>query len=194
MRTTKSLRVLFLRSALRQEVGFFDVWKGGSAAVKVTTDFNRVHNGIAEKLGFAVQSLATLFAAFIVAFVAHWKLTLITAVIIPTILITTGLCAGIDIKQESAINRLHAQACSLAEEVFSSMRTVQAFWAYRPLSRRYGTFMDVAYAKGLRKWLNLGVLYSTEFGCVYAGYALAFWQGVKMFASGEIQDPGKIVT
>jgi len=46
----------------------------------------------------------------------------------------------------------------------------------------------------MRKSLNWGVLYCNEFFFVFAGYGLAFWQGIHMYARGEIEAPGKIIT
>jgi ATP-binding cassette subfamily B (MDR/TAP) protein 1 len=47
---------------------------------------------------------------------------------------------------------------------------------------------------GMRKSPNYGVMFSTSFFCIYAGYGLAFWQGIRMYASGEIAEPGTIIT
>jgi ATP-binding cassette subfamily B (MDR/TAP) protein 1 len=41
---------------------------------------------------------------------------------------------------------------------------------------------------------NLGVMYGIEYFCIFAGYALAFWQGVNMYNSGQIDDAGKVIT
>jgi ATP-binding cassette subfamily B (MDR/TAP) protein 1 len=38
------------------------------------------------------------------------------------------------------------------------------------------------------------VMFSTEFFCIFCGYALAFWRGIRMFASGEIKESGDVVT
>lgn len=66
LRTTKSLRIDFLRQALRQDIAFFDQSSNGAIAIQVSTNGNLVNVGIAEKLGLGVQSVATLVAAFVV--------------------------------------------------------------------------------------------------------------------------------
>jgi ATP-binding cassette subfamily B (MDR/TAP) protein 1 len=66
LRTTKSLRIDFLRQALRQDIAFFDQSRNGAMAIQITTNGNLVNVGIAEKLGLAVQGLATFIAAFVV--------------------------------------------------------------------------------------------------------------------------------
>jgi ATP-binding cassette subfamily B (MDR/TAP) protein 1 len=166
----------------------------GSISSHVTTDGNLVNQGISEKLGLAIQACSTFVSAFVVAFAVQWKLTLITVCIVPAIVIVTAICMTIDTMQETAIMGIYARAGQLAEEVFASVRTVHAFWAFPSLSRKYEDVLDEARAVGMGKSLNYAVLFSAEFFCVYAGYGLAFWQGIRMFDRGEIAQPGTIVT
>ncbi|KOC12106.1 ATP-binding cassette multidrug transport protein [Aspergillus flavus AF70] len=180
VRTTKSLRIAFLTHLLRQDIGFFDRNESGSSVVQLTTNANLVNQGISEKLGFAVQGTATFVAAFIVAFVVQWKLTLITICIAPAILIVTSVCAGILVKQENRIIHVNSIAGSLAEEVLASMKTVHAFSAFSKLTSKYDDHAKEAKRLGLTQSLNMAILYSAEFFCVYAGYGLAFWQGVRI--------------
>ncbi|KAE8353173.1 ATP-binding cassette multidrug transport protein [Aspergillus coremiiformis] len=194
VRTTKSIRVIFLTRLLQQDIGFFDANESGSSVVQLTTNANLVNQGISEKLGFAVQGTATFVAAFIVAFVVQWKLTLITICIAPTILIVTSVCASLLITQENRILHVNSVAGSLAEEVLASMKTVHAFSAFAKLTTKYEDQAKEARRLGLTQSLNMAILYSAEFFCVFAGYGLAFWQGVRMYARGEIQEPGKIIT
>ncbi|EGO53219.1 hypothetical protein NEUTE1DRAFT_92339 [Neurospora tetrasperma FGSC 2508] len=176
------------------EVAFFDLPEAGSISSHLTTNANLVNQGISEKLGLAIQAIATFFAAFVVAFAVQWKLTLITICIVPVIVIVTGICMGIDAKQENEIMIINSGAAKLAEEVFASVKTAHAFWAFPKLSGKYAAILDEAKAVGARKSPNYAVLFSVEFFCVYAGYGLAFWQGIRMYKEGEVSEPGQIVT
>ena len=153
-----------------------------------------MNQGIGEKLGLAIQATATFVAAFVVAFAVQWKLTLITVCIVPAILIVTGICLTIDTKVENGLMAIYSQADQLAEEVFASIKNVHAFWAYPKLSRKYERVLDDAKEVGKRKSPVYAVWFSIEFFCVYAGYGLAFWQGIRMYNQGEIEQPGTIVT
>lgn len=194
MRTTKALRVHFLSQLLRQDMAFFDSNQNGPPSIQVTTSANLVNQGISEKLGFTIQGISTFVTAFIVAFVVQWKLTLITVCIAPVILIVSTICGAIYVQQESRVMKVIAKAGSVAEEVLSSMKTVHAFSASNRLSAKYDSFLQVAKRLMLNQSLNFAVFYSAEFFCVYAGYGLAFWQGVRLYAKGEIEEPGGIVT
>jgi ATP-binding cassette subfamily B (MDR/TAP) protein 1 len=160
----------------------------------VTTNGNLVNQGISEKFGLAIQATSTFVAAFVVAFAVQWKLTLITLAVVPSILVVTGVCAAIDTKLENGMISVYAKAGQLAEEIFSSIRTVHAFWAYPKLSAKFEEILDEARAIGKKKSPNYAILFSTEYFCVFSGYGLAFWQGFRMYERGEISSPGQVVT
>lgn len=194
IRTTKAFRLDFLQSLLRQDMTFFDSKDGGSPSVKVTTNGNLVNNGVSDKVTLMVQSISTMVAAFVIAVAVQWKLALICVCILPTIIVVMGISATIDIYQEKKGMAIYSQAGLLAEEVFSSIATVHAFWLQPLMFKKYDALLAEAEHFGMKKSPNYGVMFSSSFFCVYAGYGLAFWQGIRMYASGEIDQPGKIVT
>lgn len=163
-----------------------------SVTVQATTNGNNVNNGISEKLTLTIQGVSTFVSAFIVAFVIQWKLTLITISIVPTILIVTGICIGIDTKNEAQLLPIYSKAGLIAEEVFSTVRTVHSFWLNPLLSNRYDKLLGDAMKVGMKKSPNYAVLFSSEFFCVYCGYGLAFWQGIRRYQSGEIDQAGDV--
>ncbi|KAF2136052.1 uncharacterized protein K452DRAFT_303071 [Aplosporella prunicola CBS 121167] len=192
-RITRNIRQHFLEATLSQDIAYFDENKG-SVSVRVTTNGNLIQQGISEKLGLVIQATATCVAAIIVALITQWKLTLITMTIAPVIVIVVGIAIGIDAKIESGILDIYGQAAALAEDVISSVRNVQAFWMRPHLTAKYDGYLAEAHRRGKTKSALWGVLYCTEFFLIYAGFSLCFWRGVHMFAEGEIDGPGTIVT
>ncbi|KAL1901982.1 hypothetical protein Sste5346_001688 [Sporothrix stenoceras] len=196
IRVTRSLRLDFFKNTLRQDIAFFDTAGHGAIAASINTDANLAHQGIAEKYGLTVQAATTFVAAFGVAFGVQWKLTLITLCIVPAILIVIGIVVTFDMFIENKVMASWAQADRLAEDVFGSIRSVHAFWAFGAMEQSYEAHLDEArtHVKRGRKPVLHAVLFSIQFFCIYAGYGLAFWQGVQMYHRGEITEPGKIVT
>ena len=117
-----------------------------------------------------IQSVSTMVSAFVVALAVQWKLALICVCILPTIVIVTGISATIDIMQESGISKIYSEAGLLAEEVFSSIATVHSHWLQPLMFKKYDTFLAEAERLGAKKSPNYGVMFSTSFFCVYAGY------------------------
>ncbi|RMZ82397.1 hypothetical protein DV737_g2060, partial [Chaetothyriales sp. CBS 132003] len=194
IRTTASIRRAFLEATLRQEVWHFDKSSNGSAATQVTTNGNRINQGLADKLAYIAQGLGLFFSSFIIALAMQWKLSLIIMSIVPAIFLVTGGCIAIDAIQEARLIRIYSRAAVMAQEAISSIKTVHAFCAQQKLADKYDTFLLDAQKEGKKKSPNYGVLFSTEYFLVLAGTALAFWQGFRMFQSGEIVNVGTVFT
>jgi ATP-binding cassette subfamily B (MDR/TAP) protein 1 len=192
IRTTKALRIDFIQHILRQNIAYFDSDAAASVTTQATTNGNNINNGISEKLTLVIQGISTFVSAFVVAFAVQWKLTFIVISVVPTIIIVVAICITMDTKNEAQLLTIYSKASLLAEEVFSTVRTVHAFWLNPLLSRRYDNFLGEAMAVGLKKSPNYAVLFSTEFFCVYSGYGLAFWQGIRMYFSGQIPESGDV--
>lgn len=193
IRTTKELRIAFVRQILRQEIPFFDA-PSSSVSAQVTTNGNLINNGISEKLGITVQAISSFVAAFVVAFAVQWKLTLIVIGIVPVNIVVTIICVVYDTGYEYQMFDIYSKSGSLAEEAFSTIRTAHAFWAFPKLSRRFEAILDDAAKVGAKKSLIYAILFPVEFFCIFSGYGLAFWQGLRMYSEGEIKNPGTVVT
>ncbi|KAF3937554.1 hypothetical protein ABW19_dt0204241 [Dactylella cylindrospora] len=193
-RTVRNIRQRFLDHLLRMEISHFDKAGNGATATQVTTNGNRINSGIAEKLVLVVQSISMFFSAFVVALAVQWKLALITMSIIPVIVIVTGGGIALDASNEALIVKLYSRASALAQETFSSIRAVHAFFAHDKMLKKYDEFLAKAHETGNKKSPIYAVLFSTEYFCTYSGTALAFWQGHRMYQSGEIADVGTVFT
>ncbi|KAJ0118657.1 ABC transporter [Diaporthe amygdali] len=168
----RNIRRRYLKSALSQEVAFYDRGTAGSISMQATSNGNLIQSGIAEKLALTFQSASTFVTAFIIAFVSQWKLTLILLCVAPTLIILMGIVASIEAKIETQMLDVYGKAGAYAESVLSTTRTVQAFGLRERLVARYATF--VAHAR--------------------TGMGLAFCQGVKMFSIGEVDSLGTVFT
>ncbi|KAF7548406.1 hypothetical protein G7Z17_g7084 [Cylindrodendrum hubeiense] len=193
-RVVRNIRHEYLRAALRQEVAYFDFGTGGSIATQATSNGRLIQAGIAEKLGLTFQGLAAFVTAFIIAFVVQWKLTLICLCIAPATMIVIGVVAGIEAGHETDILEIHAQANSFAEGILASVRTVHAFEMRARLVDKFDKYLDEAHDVGKKISPLFGIMFSAEYTIIYLGFGLAFWQGIKMLSTGEIEDPGAIFT
>ncbi|KAK0620143.1 P-loop containing nucleoside triphosphate hydrolase protein [Immersiella caudata] len=193
-RVARNIRHAYVRSALSQEVAFFDQGTGGSIATQATSNGRLVQGGISEKFGLTFQGLSAFVAAFIIAFVTHWKLTLICLCIAPATIAVMAVAAGYAAGYETKILAVTSQGNSFAEGVLASARTVHAFEIRQRLVKRFDEYLTEAHELGNKLKLIMGILFSSEYTIIYLGFGLAFWQGVNMLARGDIETPGDIFT
>ena len=191
---TRNIRHEYLKSALGQEVAFFDVGTGGSIATQATYIGRLIQGGISEKVGLALQGIAAFITAFIIAFVVQWKLTLICLCIAPATLIVNGIAGGFMGVYENQILEINAKANAFAESVLCSVRTAHAFEIRDRLVGRFDEHLSSAHKIGSKLSVIFGTFFSAEYCIVYLGYGLAFWQGIRMLSRGEIVETGSIFT
>ncbi|GAB7366799.1 hypothetical protein MBLNU230_g0751t1 [Neophaeotheca triangularis] len=193
-RTTRAIRRAFLSATLRQEVGYFDQSGNGSPATQVTTNGNRINQGIAEKIYVCLQGAGLFFSAYIVALAVQWKLALITMSIVPAIFVGIGSCMSIAIPVQDRVGKQYSQAGVLAQDAISSIKTIHAFGAQSKIIAGYEKFLQAAHKEGNKNSPVFGVLFGCQTFFVFCGTALAFWQGYRMFQSNEINDVGTVFT
>ncbi|KAI9146794.1 ABC multidrug transporter MDR5 [Paramyrothecium foliicola] len=193
LRVTKTLRSEFVKAVLRQEISFYDKFGPGAVAVKATTNADLVNAGISEKLARVIQSISMMVTALVIALVQSWQMTLIIIAVVSPLFVILGITMTIEANVDSRILKVYANAANLAEEIIGSIKTVHAFGASRPLLARFDKWLVQASHVGSKKGPTLGIMYGSEFFFSFAPYAMAFWQGTRMYLSGQVESVGTLV-
>ena len=186
---------------------------GINSSLTKLPDGNRVNQGIAEKLYTCVQGISLFFSAYIVALSVQWKLALITMTVVPAIILTIASMIAIDAPLETRIVseracfikprvpdsspiqvRIYSRAAVIAQDAISSIKTIHAFGAQQKIIDRYDEYLERAQNEGNKKSLIYGVFFSCQTFLVMSGTALAFWEGFRLFQSGEIPTVGTVFT
>ena len=75
----------------------------------------------------------------------------------------------------------YARAGAIAEEVFSSIRTVMAFGGEQKEVQRYGRELGAALKVGIKRGAASGLLLGAAIGTFFCSYSLAFWYVLELF-------------
>ncbi|KAH6938573.1 hypothetical protein HPB50_010626 [Hyalomma asiaticum] len=87
------IRYYFMRAMLHQEIGWYDTHIGGDVAGRITSDFEKIHDGLGEKIGMCLFFLSTASASLISAFWHGWQLTLVLLSLVPCLVLITTIIA-----------------------------------------------------------------------------------------------------
>ncbi|RSL49718.1 hypothetical protein CEP51_015447 [Fusarium floridanum] len=191
---TRNIRRSYLKAAFSQEIAYFDQGVAGSIAMQATSNGKLIQSGIAEKLGIVIQAIATFVAAFVIAFISQWKLTLILICIVPALILIVGTLSVPDAKIETKILKIQAQAGGYAESIFGGIRTIHAFSLRSRVVAKFDIYLQDVFREGKKKNMLYGFMFGGEYFVVYSGMGLAFWQGIAMIDRGEVSDIGKVFT
>lgn len=162
--------------------------------MQTTSSGKLIQSGVAEKLGMFVQAVSAFIAAFVVAFITQWKLTLITSCIVPVVILICGVVSWLDVIVETDILKVYGMAGGYAESTLGGVRAVQAFGLRRRLVAKYKEYLEDAYHRGMKKNVLYGFAFGGEYSVLYCGMGLSFWQGVRMLSRGEIANIGTVFT
>nr|QNH67867.1 ATP-binding cassette transporter subfamily B member 1 X3 [Brachionus rotundiformis] len=71
----RAIRKALFSSILKQDIGWFDVYKSGELTNRLTDDVDKIKDAFGDKFGNAIQNLATFIGGIVIGFVKGWKLT-----------------------------------------------------------------------------------------------------------------------
>lgn len=174
------IRSRFLQAVLRQDVGWYDTKSSNDFASRITEDLNKIQDGIGEKIGMFTFSMTSFIASIINAFIHGWQLTLVMLVSTPVLAISMGILAKVQASLTENELKAYAEAGGVAEEVFSSIRTVMAFGGQSKEIDRFQKNLAFAKKAGIKRGMATGIGAGLVWGIIYASYALAFWYGISL--------------
>jgi ATP-binding cassette subfamily B (MDR/TAP) protein 1 len=145
-------------------------------------------------LALIIQGLALFLSSFVVALTVQWKLALITMSVIPAVALVVGPCISAIVKYEIQTTKLHSAAAVIAQDAISSIRTIHAFTAQKKFVKDYDAKLYAAQDLGAKESPFIGAFMGAQTFIITSGTALAFWQGYRMYQSGEIASVGTVMT
>ncbi|GAA0138414.1 ATP-binding cassette [Lithospermum erythrorhizon] len=180
-RQTSRMRIEYLKSALRQDVGFFDTQDTDSSTTyqvvtTITTDSSAIQITIGEKIPDCLAYLSSFFFCLIFAFILSWRLTL-AALPFTVMFILPGLGFGKHMMDIGAkMMESYGVAGGLAEQAISSIRTVYSYAAeiqtLEKFSQALQKTMELGIKMGLARGLMMGCM-----GVIYISWAFQGWIG-----------------
>ncbi|XP_047334614.1 putative multidrug resistance protein [Impatiens glandulifera] len=180
-RQTSRMRVEYLKSVLRQEVGFFDTQAAESSTTyqvvsTITSDSNSIQVTIGEKIPDCIAYMSSFFCCFAFSFVLSWKITLV-AIPFSLLFIVPGLAFG-KLMMDFAMKGIesYAVAGGIAEQAISSIRTVYSYVGENQTLQRFSDALQKVTELGIKQGLARGLMMGSM-GAIYVSWAFQTWFG-----------------
>ncbi|KAE9524995.1 hypothetical protein AGLY_015045 [Aphis glycines] len=187
------LRNVFFSQIIRQDITWFDTNQSNDLTSKLFDDLERVREGISSKFSMLTQYVSTFISGLLVGFYISTKLTGILLLVGPIII---GIMGFLSLNASKACHReqiKYAEAGSIAEEVFTSIRTVAAFGLEKQGISRYVAALDKGRNIATKRYRVFSIGLGTVFMLMYIGYGIAFYYGANLVSIGEAT-PGTVFT
>ncbi|VVA35378.1 PREDICTED: ABC transporter [Prunus dulcis] len=191
-RQAARIRSLYLKTILRQDVGFFDKEiNTGEIVGRMSGDTVLIQEAMGEKVGTFIQLIATFVGGFVVAFVKGWLLTLVMLSSIPLVVLSGAVMRILISKMASSGQTAYSVAATVVEQTIGSIRTVASFTGEKQAIANYNNSLIKAYNSGVQEGLASGFGIGSAMLIMMCSYALAIWFGGKMilekgYTGGEV--------
>ncbi|CAI9280467.1 unnamed protein product [Lactuca saligna] len=177
-RQSSRIRIKYLKAILRQEIGYFDKTLEASRVVtNISTDISiNIQGVISEKIPGFITYLWMFITTELTAMYLCWRLAIV-ALPAMFLLILPGVVYGnLLAKNEEKLQEAYGVAGGIAEQAFSSIKTVHSYVGEERMMKRFSTALHPTLILGIKQGLLKGVVFSS-FGILFAVFALVSWYG-----------------
>ncbi|KAI3516151.1 hypothetical protein L1887_15062 [Cichorium endivia] len=179
-RQTSRLRMEYLKSVLRQEVGFYDTQVGSSTNFEVITaisgDAQLIQDVMAEKIPNFLVHLSALVFTIVVAFILSWRLAVsslpFALMFLVPVLGIGVLLKGLGMKMQDAYNT----GGGVAEQAISSVRTVYSYVGEQHTIHKFSHALQTSMELGIKQGLTKGLMIGSM-GMMFVAWAFVSWVG-----------------
>eukprot|EP01016_Furgasonia_blochmanni_P035226 TRINITY_DN3880_c0_g1_i16.p1 TRINITY_DN3880_c0_g1~~TRINITY_DN3880_c0_g1_i16.p1 ORF type:complete len:952 (+),score=286.58 TRINITY_DN3880_c0_g1_i16:120-2858(+) len=160
-------------------IGFFDDPKHspGALASTLSADAQLVNVLTSSIIAIQIQSLASFVCGMVIAFIASWKLTLVSLSTTPFMILSgqmqAKLAAGFSAKTDSA----YKESGSIIMEAVTGARTVASFGNERKLLALYDKGLDKPRQQATRRGIVAGIMFGFSQFTMFGTYAYIFYIG-----------------
>uniref|UniRef100_A0A183BUW1 ABC-type xenobiotic transporter n=1 Tax=Globodera pallida TaxID=36090 RepID=A0A183BUW1_GLOPA len=182
----------YIQAKPPEEIAWFDTVQSGNLTARLSDDLERVREGLGDKASMFIQMFAAFIAGFVVGFFYNWQMALVMALFTPAIALTGAWMGRITATRTQVEQDKYAVAGAIAEETFSSMRTIHSLNAERQEMERYEKALEDGRRTGLLKYLYMSFGFGVTHIITHASYAFAFWFASRLIVWDESFDRGTI--
>ncbi len=178
-------RGLFSR-LISREIGFFDAERTGDLINRLSSDTGVLQNAVTVNISMALRFGLQALGSLGVLFWTSVHLTLLMLAMVPFVAIGAAVFARYVRSLSKRTQDALAGASTVAEEVFSNIRTVRSFARESGELERYATRVNEALSMGRQMGLAYGSFQGAASFAAFGSISLVLWYGGHRVMSGEL--------
>lgn len=192
-RQIKRIKERFFRAILNQDAKWFDNTSSGELSSRLSSDMEKIREGIGVKMAVFIQLVLTCIAGFVVGFVRDWRLTLLLLACTTFIVITVIISYSIIVVLTSTEQHQHALASAVVEEALTALRTVVAYGGEKVEADRYDRRLRDAKDTEMKHNITSSFNFLLVHFFIFLSYAIGFWFSAWLLSQQRVQ-AGEILT
>lgn len=170
----------------RLSMSYYDRIQTGKLMSRIISDGYVIQEMLGSGMVNIFTDFLSLTVILVLLFNIHWKLTLITVVVLPCYAVTHKMFAGKMRNNSRLVRRKTDEVMANLEECISGVRVVKSFVKERYESDNFGKKLSEHFELNMRQNV-LGTMWNAIAAFVSgAGAALVLWYGGTLIANGEL--------
>ncbi|KAH9290787.1 hypothetical protein KI387_034904, partial [Taxus chinensis] len=180
-RQTSRMRGKYLKSVLRQDVGFFDTQGTTTSIVlaSVSTDTLVIQDVFSEKLPNFLVNVTYFFGSYIVGFYLTWRLAIVAFPFLILLIIPGIMYGRILVGIAHKIHGAYDIAGNIAQQALSSIRTVFSFVGEERTMTMFADALNGTVKLGIKQGLVKGMAVGST-GVSFGVWAFISWYGSRL--------------
>ena len=185
-RVTADLRQRVFNHLMTLSPGFFEITRTGEVISRLTNDTTMLENVIGSSLSMALRNSVLGAGALVLLMLTSLKLTLLVLGGLPVVVLPI-IVFGRRVRRFSRASQDRvADTGAYVDEAIHEIRTVQAY-AHEPEDRRaYGERVEAAFAAGVRRIRQRGLLIAAVIFLVFVAVGIILWIGGHDVLAGRL--------
>ena len=178
-------RDVFARIA-QLSASFFDTAKTGELVSRLTADTTQIKSAAGATASMALRNAVLIAGAIFMMFWTSPRLSLFVVVAIPLIVVPLILFGRTVTRRSREAQDTLADATAYASETIQSVRTVQAFTAETPVTRRFAGAVEKAFEAARSSFTARAVLIAFVIFMVFGSITGVLWVGASDVMAGRL--------
>ncbi|CAF0891101.1 unnamed protein product [Adineta steineri] len=183
-RQTSRMSILLFQSLIQRNMKYLDTNQTTQYNSKLFTNIEKIKNGIGTEFLVVIGLILVMIFSFIISFILNWKLSLIMSCTIPIVVVSSLTFAKLITKETQKQLNTYSKAGQIAQEVFSSLRTVFSFNGSRYQQKQYDKELKLNEWCIVRKNAAFGAYNGWLFFISFLVYSIGFTFGSILMFSG----------
>ncbi|KAK6623968.1 hypothetical protein RUM44_010825 [Polyplax serrata] len=179
------IQIRFFKSIVCKDMSWFDTKMDGNFIGTASENMNYLEAGIGGVIGIFVYLILIFAFGVLISLVYGWQLTFAMLSIAPISIGTSSVIAKIQSRLTVKEMMAYTAAGRIAEEVFTSIRTVAAFDGAQKEVQRYAKNLEISKSSGIKRGVASGTSGGVMWLIIYSSYAIAFLYGVRLIQASK---------
>jgi ATP-binding cassette subfamily B protein len=185
-RFTADLRRRIYDHLLTLSPGFYEDARTGEVSSRVTNDVTLIEAVMGGTLLYALRMAITMVGCVAMLFFTSVKLTLLSLVCMPVVLLPIGLLGTRVRKLSRAVQDRVADVSSHVDETLHEIRTVQAFAHEDVESRTFGERVEAVFKVAVQRSGYLALLIAAVIVLAFGAVGVLLWVGAHDVFAGSL--------